>query len=102
MQVYAAVALIMNDAGEILAISRRNRPNDLGLIGGKLNEGETPLQAVIREVKEEVGLSINDYNCILIHSGDVSKSITPEHVFCYYIENWTGAPNAQEKGFIIK
>ncbi len=38
-----------------------NRPNSsmIGLVGGKVDPGENELQAIVREVKEEVGLSLN-------------------------------------------
>lgn len=50
-----SVAVIKKD-GFILSISRKDNHKDLGLVGGKVEEGETPEQAVIREVMEEVGL----------------------------------------------
>jgi mutator protein MutT len=50
-----SVAVIKKD-GFVLSISRKDNHYDLGLVGGKVEEGETPEQAVIREVMEEVGL----------------------------------------------
>jgi len=57
------VAVIKNEKGEIL-IARRNQPdipeehNKWELIGGGIDFGETPEQALKREVKEEAGLDI--------------------------------------------
>lgn len=55
MSLKIALAVIKKD-GKILSISRKDNHKDFGLIGGKVDEGETFIQAVIREVKEEVGL----------------------------------------------
>lgn len=54
----AAVAMIFNEGGKILAVSRKNNPNDMGLPGGKVDPGEDFDEAVIREVFEETGLRV--------------------------------------------
>ena len=42
-----------------LGVSRKNNPNDFGLVGGKMDHNkETVRDALAREVKEETGLSI--------------------------------------------
>ncbi len=62
-QVTIVVALIKNDKGEIL-IDRRNQPdtpeehNKWEFVGGKINFGEDPEEALVREVKEECGLDV--------------------------------------------
>lgn len=51
---------------EILMLYRNKKPNDpnggkwIGL-GGKLEQGETPEACLLREIKEEVGLSLTSY-----------------------------------------
>lgn len=39
-------------------------PNFYGLPGGKVEENETPIEAVIREIKEELGLDIPNVNIL--------------------------------------
>lgn len=55
---FSACALIFNEEGKVLAVSRKDNKNDWGLPGGKVDEGETIKEALIREVKEETGLDI--------------------------------------------
>ena len=44
---------------DILVVERLNE-NTIGLPGGKVEEGETSIQALIREVNEETNLDIKE------------------------------------------
>ncbi|MBF0447401.1 MAG: (deoxy)nucleoside triphosphate pyrophosphohydrolase [Magnetococcales bacterium] len=61
--VLVVAALIEDDRGRVL-LSRRKPGGPLGLCwefpGGKVEIGESPEQALIREMKEEVGLTVSD------------------------------------------
>lgn len=58
----ATIALITNERGELLFVRRRFEPakGTLDLPGGFVDLGETAEHAVIREVKEELNLEVDE------------------------------------------
>lgn len=54
-----------------LAVSRRNNPDQWGLPGGKVDEGETDLEATARETYEEVGIKIDVRFLTPVHTAAV-------------------------------
>jgi 8-oxo-dGTP diphosphatase len=94
----AVVALIIKD-GLILSISRRHNKNIFGLIGGKVEDGETLDQALIREVKEEAGIDV--HRCMQVYQrvelGD-GKNKVDFYSSTYYALDWTGEPKDSEEG----
>jgi 8-oxo-dGTP diphosphatase len=62
-----AAIIFENDKKEILLYLRDNNPDIpfpdyWDLIGGHLEEGETPEEALVREVKEELDIDLKEYS----------------------------------------
>ncbi|OJD60942.1 (deoxy)nucleoside triphosphate pyrophosphohydrolase [Bacillus sp. NH11B] len=73
-------AVIFNEKNEVLCALRSlamSLPNYWEFPGGKINEGEMPQEALVREIKEELGCLINvgdkieevdyEYENIIVH-----------------------------------
>ena len=55
---YAAVCIIFDVNGNLISV-KRTYNDTFGLVGGKVDEGETPLIAVHREIQEEIGINLD-------------------------------------------
>lgn len=72
---YSAGAIIKNDKGEILMIDRLKQPFGWACPAGHIDEGETDVEAVTREVEEETGLVIK---LLLKHDTSDCKDVPQE------------------------
>ncbi len=86
-------ALIMNTEGKVLAVSRRGKPEDLGLPGGKINPGETPEQAIIREAQEETGITLTKFEFVFDRQDPLGQE---EECRCFRVTEYTGEPQSIE------
>ena len=58
------VGAVIEREGRYFLIDRAVEPFGYGCVSGHINKGETPEEALIREVKEEAGLEVTDYELI--------------------------------------
>ena len=92
------VALIVS--GEhVLAVSRRNRPNDLGLPGGSIEPEEEPFTALAREVKEETNIDVKAAtHCF----SRVDETTDGKVAWAYVVTDWSGEPTQMEDGISVQ
>lgn len=96
----AAVMLIIKD-GLILGVSRKYNDKLFGLVGGKLEEGETAAEAAIRETYEETGIKVTE--CTQIYRREEPPdSIGGEYFYAYafFATSWEGIPHTSTEGLV--
>ena len=80
--------------GKYLMLHRTKKKNDINKdkwlgIGGKFEDGESPEECIIREVKEETGLILNTYKlrCVVTY---VSTNWETEYMYVFTSNDYTG------------
>jgi 8-oxo-dGTP diphosphatase len=85
---------ILEKNGKILFLLRKNTPffsNYFGLIGGKVDQNESPAAALIRETYEEVGITITQENVRFAHCLSFKNEKGLELMaLAFRIINWHG------------
>ena len=80
--------------GKYLMLLRNKKENDLNEgkwigIGGKFEKDETPDECLLREVKEETGLTLTDYKLRGV-IGFISDKWDDENMYLYTASEYTG------------
>ncbi len=88
-----ACALILRDSRVLLgrrATFRRAYPGCWDVIGGRVEPGETPKQALIRELAEEVAIKpVNPTYAGRIEDRQINPDAPPSYLF-FRVRNWSG------------
>lgn len=96
-----AVLAIIEKDGKFLLHKRKNTSFYEGwysLVGGKLEGSESQTQGIIREVKEEIGVTVMPEDVEFVHTKHVAPEVTGTEYFYNYfrIKKWEGEPFVAE------
>jgi 8-oxo-dGTP diphosphatase len=94
---------IENDRDEYLMLHRVKKENDINRdkwigVGGKFEESESPDECLLREVREETGLTLTSYRLRGIVTFLTDGGIEGEFMYLFTADSWTGemAANCDE------
>lgn len=106
VKIETSSAIIMDDKGRIL-IEKHNRTGTLSIPGGKVDPGESSLDGLTRELKEELGIEVVKADYMYSFTFGFNYINDPTNYLCtdhlYFVENYTGElVNAEQSkhGFI--
>ena len=102
LQLVVSVALIDNN-DQILISKRPNKKHLSGyweFPGGKVEKNETPENAIIREVKEELDVDINNKCIAPLSFSEFDYKKFQLLLLLYVCRRWEGKPKSMEKNEI--
>jgi 8-oxo-dGTP diphosphatase len=97
--VEVAVGVLKNKQGQImmgLCVPPKPLAGLWEFPGGKVESGEIPLEAVIRELREELAIHIHKEDALFLGELAYIYPHIRAQLFFYLIQNWEGIPFSQE------
>jgi 8-oxo-dGTP diphosphatase len=96
---FVVAAALTNEVGEILLQKRPEGRQMAGLWefpGGKVESGESPESALVRELKEELGIEVDVPDLIPLTFASAKNGDRYMVLLLYRCTRWQGQPNALE------
>jgi 8-oxo-dGTP diphosphatase len=96
-QIVVAAGVLRDAAGRVLIARRPAAAHAGGLWefpGGKLQPGESPEAALVRELREEIGVAVGEVAPFMVHRHDYPDRRVVLHVFL--VSGWVGEPRGLE------
>lgn len=90
----AVVGVLIRDNRTLLISRKKDGEGFVGLPGGKVERGETLVQALARELREELGIEIDSETVRCVYGAPTDTHYT----YVFFVFGWTGKPQAQEPG----
>ena len=88
-----SVIAIVRQGGLLLSVSRKHNHQDLGFPGGKVEPGEAPEDAVVRELLEETSIRASTAPR-KVYMGESTNAA--HFTWAYEIDSWEGTPRSME------
>ena len=100
---WVVAAVLIDGEARVLVQQRPSGKSMAGLWefpGGKVEPGETPEAALVRELREELGIEVDE--CDLQAGPFASEPLAGRHLIMlvYICRRWRGTPRAQEAAVI--
>lgn len=93
----AVAAVVLDEAGENMLLIRQYRDPDLVLVAGYIDKGESAEEAVVREVREELGMSVK--SLAFLRSRYYAPSETLMLLYTAVVAEKTAAANWEVDGW---
>ena len=87
-----------NDRGEYLMLHRVKKKRDINQgkwigVGGKFEEGESPDECLCREIREETGLTLTEFQFRGVVTFLCNDSSSDQFMYLFTATGWTGELN---------
>jgi len=82
---FVVSAVVLRDANGCILVVRKRGTSRYMLPGGKIEKGETPAQAAVRELHEEVGAELEPESLVFLGEWTAPAANEPDHTVCGHI-----------------
>lgn len=96
---------ILREGGDFLAEKRgpeeEYNPGETIFPGGHIEEGESPEEALLREMQEELGIIVKEYSLLGHFFYDDLGDVAGASSFVFLVTAWQGKPHALEADYLV-